>query len=438
VAAPAAAVPAAPAAATQPTATPAATPAATPEAPATPPAPVVLPPIRVREVPAPAFPMERPRGGPTLDAPTFGLVRAPLDRVPQDVVRVDGARRELYITRIGLGVTRVQPVTGGDPVDYRTHDLAMSRRALSLATDGRNNVWLVGEDGGPVRYDGRTFARVALEDDAQLHPLMFWSRGSRAIAIARVGDGNILRGYRLEGTTWRRVVSGPVELYGPGMVDVKFLSADERGRFWIGLRALPLPGQQGNARELGTAVLDPDSPITIQYNDNVPAGGGENGSRRAPSDVTAVDFDGQGNAWLAGLDGAVRITPAGEVRRFREAEGVRGDLVSDLARTHGNRMYVATPEGLGFIEGTDVSFAIDGASAMPKVSALAVDTAGNLWGAGARGVWRYDSQTFTRLGRAQGLPGESFNDIAVDGAGRVWLATTEGLVLYDSAVAAEE
>jgi ligand-binding sensor domain-containing protein len=390
----------------------------------------------VRELPAAAFPIDPPQNAATVDAPTLGLTMAREGRVPADAVRVDASGREVYVARTGLGVSRLATRAEVTAVDYRTHDLAMQRRALSVATDARGNVWLVGEDGGAVRYDGRSFTRVELEEDPQVRPLMFWSRGTTGIAVARVGDSNTVRGYRLEGTTWRRVLAGPIETYGPGIVDAKFLAADSRGRFWMGLRVLP-PEGNGSARDLGVAVLDPDSPVTVQYNENIPASGGQNGSARAPNDVTAVDFEANGNAWMAGLDGAVRVGADGAVRRFREAEGLRGELVSDLVRALNSRVFFVTTEGLGVWTGEAFNFAIDGAGAMPRATALAVSSNGDLWGAGPRGVWRYDSNRFTRVGRDEGLPGDAYSDMAIDAQGRVWLASADGLVLFDPSIRRE-
>ena len=389
--------------------------------------------MRVRDVPALAFPIDRPTGGPTIDAPTYGLV-AVRGRVPGDATWVGTSGREAFIARIGLGVTRIQTRPDAPAVEYRVHDLAMSHRALSVATDARGNVWMVGEDGGPLRYNGRAFERVSLEDDASVHPLMFWSSGANAYAVARVGDANILRGYRLEGASWRRLLDGPVEMYGPGTVDVRFLAADHAGSLWVGIRALPPAGATGDARELGVAVLDPRNPATAQFNANVPATGGENGSHRAPSDLSSVAFDAADTAWFAGLDGMTSIRGAGAVERYREREGVRGDLVSDVCRALGDRIYFATPEGLGLRAHDAFTFPVDGSSAQPHATALAVDTNGMLWGAGPHGVWRYDGTNFLRIGRAQGLPTEDFNDIAVDGRNRVWLSNTDGLVLYDEAI----
>ncbi|MFO0629722.1 MAG: hypothetical protein U0325_29370 [Polyangiales bacterium] len=399
-------------------------------------APENLAPIPVREVPALGYPVEAGRAGPTIDAPTYGLVRAPAE-IAADVLRADVVGRDLFVARVGLGVSRVAARAGVSAADYRTHDLAMQRRALSIATDARNNVWLVGEDGGPVRYTGAAFSRVEL-GDARLHPLMFWSRGGTVVSIARVGDTNMLRGFRLDGNTWRRAVEGPVETYGPGTVDAKFLAVDNNGRFWVGLRVLPPPGAppSASARELGVAVLSPDSPVATQYNYNVAEGGGENGARRAPSDLTAVDFDNAGNAWFASPDGLVRINAEG-VGRFRESEGVRGDVVNDLARALGDRLFFCTSEGLGARRNDAFEFPITGSSAMPRPIALAADTSGYLWGAGPRGLWRYDGQNWQRIGRAQGLTQEEFNDLAIDSQNRVWLSTAEGIVLYDPAVRQE-
>ena len=157
-------------------------------------------------------------------------------------------------------------------------------------------------------------------------------------------------------------------------------------------------------------------------------------SRATRGSASAADFDSEGNAWLAGLEGAVRIAPNGQVRRYREAEGVQGDLVSDVVKALNNRLFFVTAEGLGTWTGDHFNFAIDGSRSVPRATALAVDNTGNLWGAGPRGVWRYDGQHFTRVGSAEGLPAGEFTDIAVDAQNRVWFANTDGLVLFDQSI----
>ena len=435
-----------PAPAAHPTPTPPASPAApapagdatTADATAAPAAPAVAPtpaapppPIHPRDIPPPSFPVDLPTG-PTVDAPVYGLVATPAGRIASDVVRVSVAGEAVFVARMGLGVSRVVMHAGENPVDYRAHDLAMLHRPLSLATDTHSNVWLVSEDGGAVRYDGRTFGRVNLEDDPRIHPMMFWSRGRVGAAVARVGDANVIRGYTLDGVNWRRTFEGPVETYGPGRVDAKFLSVDEGGKLWVGLRV----SDAHHSRELGVAVLDPNSPIATQYNENVPESGGDHGARRVSNDLTSVEFDREGNVWFAGVDGATEIARDG-VHTFHEAQGLRGDLVSDLARGPGDRMFFATAEGLGVWDGHEFGFPVEGSSAMPHALALSIDTSGNLWGAGSRGVWKFDGTTFTRIGAAQGLPTDDFHDVAIDAQNRAWFINDEGIVLLDQAVAAQ-
>src|SRR5262249_35738152 len=117
-------------------------------------------PVRPRAVPAPAGPVDVPTERPSGEAPRFGLARVAGLAVPDDLAGAFGDRASgLYLARVGLGVSRA---TGGAAADYRSHDLALSRRTLSLATDAHANVWLVTEDGGAIRYDGHRFDRVPL------------------------------------------------------------------------------------------------------------------------------------------------------------------------------------------------------------------------------------------------------------------------------------
>ena len=54
-----------------------------------------LPPIRLREIPAPGFPIDRPQNGPTIDAPTFGVLPTVDGRIPLATARVEDLIHEL-------------------------------------------------------------------------------------------------------------------------------------------------------------------------------------------------------------------------------------------------------------------------------------------------------------------------------------------------------
>lgn len=388
------------------------------------------PPPRPRNIPEFAGPADVPPPGATTDAPRFGLVRASWT-LPDDVLAAFVSGGSVFVSRVGLGVSRV---TGGEATDFRSHDLALSHRALSLATDSQNNVWLVTEDGGAVKFDGRRFWRATLDPEGQAVPLAFWSRGSTCVAVGRVGP-NTVRTYRWDRDHWRQVTERPIDTRGPGTVDVKFLIVDERGRYWMGIRVIDRPLGQGPL-ELGVAMIDESVPSAIQFHQEVPPQGAEFGAVPVPNDLTAADFDSDGNIWFAGLTGATRLTPPGagqtayRAQTFNETTGLRGDLVSDLTRAVQGRIYVTTSEGIGYWNGERFQFDIPGSSAQVRVTALATDNNGALWGAGPRGAWAWDGQRFRTFGRANGLPTEQFTDIGVDGENRVWFVTSEGITIF--------
>jgi hypothetical protein len=389
------------------------------------------PPPRPRNIPDYVGPADVPPPGATTDAPRFGLVPSQI-ALPSDTLSPFVTRDAMYLSRIGLGVTRV---SGGAAVDFRSHDLAMSRRPLSLATDSQNNVWFVSEDGAAVKFDGRRFSRATLDAEGQATPLAFWSRGNTCVAVGRVGP-NTIRTFRWDNDHWRQVTERPVDTRGPGTVDVKFVTVDERGRYWLGVRVIDRPNNQ-SAQELGVAMVDESVPSAIQFHHEVPPQGAEFGAVPVPSDLTAADFDSDGNLWFAGLTGATRITPpaAGQTayraQTYNEATGLRGDLVSDLARAVQGRVYVATSEGIGYWNGERFAFDIVGSSAQVRVTALTTDNNGALWGAGQRGAWAWDGQAFRTFGRNAGLPTEQFVDIGVDGENRVWFVTAEGISILE-------
>lgn len=384
------------------------------------------PPPRPRDIPAYSNPVDAPQGQPHVEAPTFGLQARSDLAAPEDLAGAWNVSGGLYLWRIGLGVTR--PLGGGGAAEFRTHDLALSRRPLSLATDTSTNVWFVTEDGGAVRYDGTRFSRVALDNDDTATPLLFWSRGTLAVAVGRVGN-NILRTYRYAGNGWQQVTERPIDTGGPGLVDVKFLAVDASGRYWCGIRVRDENGEGG--RDWGVAVLDENTPAALQFYTQG-TGQQQQAAPRAPNDVTAVAFDSSsGTAWLAALSSGVSITlPRGgapTVATFNEATGLRGDNMIDVSAGPRGRVYFTTPEALGYREGDAFHYDLPGSGQANRVISLAVDVAGNLWGAGPRGAWRFDGTGFTRVGRQQGLPVEEFNDVAVDGENRVWFVTPEGI-----------
>jgi ligand-binding sensor domain-containing protein len=360
------------------------------------------------------------------DAPHFALAPAEGMGSVTDAIALYASGSELFAARPGLGVSRI---AGGDAANFRTRDLSVHDRPLALATDTTGAVWVVTDDHGVVRFDGERFGRSRIDPDDSVVPLMFWSRGPVAAAVARIRP-NVIGAYRFADSGWQQVSTRRVDLGGPGQVDARFLALDDRGRFWVGLRV----DQNGTMHDRGVVLIDGNLPRPMQFNARVGAHARRGRGLRAPDDLAAIDFDNDGTPWFAGVTGATHIiapegSNAGQVQTFGEAQGVRGDVVADVARGPGGGVYVATPDGLGRYNGSGWDFALPGASGELRALALATDVDGNLWGAGPRGVWRYDGRTVTTLARADGLPEHPVNDVAVDGQNRVWLSTEDGITI---------
>ncbi|MEI8258652.1 MAG: hypothetical protein WCJ30_23510, partial [Deltaproteobacteria bacterium] len=308
---------------------------------------------------------------------------------------------------------------------------SVHQRPLSLATDTNGAVWVVTDDGSVVRFDGERFAHARLDPDDSIVPLMFYSHGPAVAAIARVRP-NVLGAYRFSDSGWQQVSTRRIDLGGPGVVDVRFLAVDDRGRFWVGIRV----DNNGTMHDRGVALIDGNLPQPVQFHARVGQGRRRvrGGAARAPDDLAAIVFDNDNHPWFAGVTGATRIIPGdmrapAQVQTFAEAQGVRGDVVADAARGPSGHIYVATPDGVGRFTGERWEFSLPGVSGGLRAVALASDSDGVLWGAGPRGVWRYDGQHLSRLTASDGLPARPVEDVAIDGENRTWLSNEDGLTI---------
>lgn len=399
-------------------------------APAPPPTPAVRSGPRPRNIPpfGPPTELPDPHSVPS-DAPHFGLSPAQGMTPPADTVALHVQGREVYAARAGVGVSRI---AGGPTTDFRTRDLSVHQRPLSLATDSTGAVWVVTDDGSVVRFDGERFAHARLDPDDSITPLMFWSHGPTVAAIARVRP-NVLGCYRFADGGWQQVSTRRVDLGGPGVVDVRFVAVDDRGRFWVGIRV----ENGGTMHDRGVVLIDGNLPQPVPFHSRVGQGRrrARNGAARAPDDLAGIVFDSDNHPWFAGVTGATQIVPGdartpSRVQTFAEAQGVRGDVVADAARGPSGDIYVATPDGIGHLTGDHWDFSLVGVTGELRAVALASDSDGVLWGAGPRGVWRYNGQHVTHLAASDGLPAHPVEDLAIDGENRAWLSSEDGLTIF--------
>jgi len=91
------------------------------------------------------------------------------------------------------------------------------------------------------------------------------------------------------------------------------------------------------------------------------------------------------------------------------------------------------PAGLVHFDGQDWQTWPGPAEWQPSIydpGDLAATSAGRLW-LGSGGVYRFDSQSWTRYGSAEGLPDEPVRGLAVDAQDQVWVITSNVLSRFD-------
>ncbi len=114
------------------------------------------------------------------------------------------------------------------------------------------------------------------------------------------------------------------------------------------------------------------------------------------------------------------------IRVFRGEEGVPHSTVNAVAFEPGGRLWIGTQKGIAYHDGKGfVKVPLPDEEVSTNASALFA-SGGALWvGTRGAGVYRYESERFTRFTVASGLPSDDVTAILV--TTRVWVGTRHGL-----------
>lgn len=385
----------------------------------------------VARTPAPLE--EVPPDQPTIAAPPFTLAPATSLAIPEGVYAGLSAEGTLVFADQNRGLVLIPP--DGTARLLRTYDL-VARTDFQLATDSQLRTWALSKRGDLVRLDeDGAFRRVALPPGVTPQALATGEGG--AYLCVRVlgpdgGDTATFRIYRADGGTWRQVIERTLSGVTGHIASLPFMGVAPDGAFWLGIEIDREEGAGTGTRMRGAVMLARDAEtIVYHYRGASPADG--NGATPLPDEVTAVDFTNEG-AWFPTLSGAVRVGSSQAVV-FGEARGVRGEVVSDLATAPGDRVWVAAAEGIGVYENGAFNFVFPAVVQSARPTAVAVDTAGNLWAAGPRGAVFFDGTTWQRLTEETGLPTNDLRDVDLDGRDRAFFLTEDAVLLFVKAEA---
>jgi len=368
--------------------------------------------------PSPFVPV--PENAPTVEAPPFVIVPLSDVDVPRRLawVRRDGDAAYMAVTNAGL----VERRASEPPRVLRSRDLVVDGD-FQLAIDSVGNTLVLGEDGQLARWDQeRGFVRVAPPEDAAPQAIATGPEG--AYLLARRGDAAppTLTLYRRVTDGWTVVLERQVDIPEP-FVDAPFMTVGEDGRVWAGLRIR----DRDRTRTRGVVLLDPSAEVPSYFHRG--AGPETDGPSAAamPDEVEAVETTNGPDVWFASLSGAIRLS-GGEAEVYGEAKGVRGEVVTDVLLGLNDRIWLAAAEGLGFYTDGTFDFPVVGEARAFRPARIALDGAGQIWGAGGRGLITGTEGDFEVIGQST-LPTNDFVDVEIDGRDRVWLLAQDQVLL---------
>lgn len=353
-----------------------------------------------------------PQSGPTVRAPTLIAIPLALD-LPGGMYRALQSGEHAFAA-VGNGGLVELPRRGA-PRALRSRSL-VPETDLQTATETRGGVWVRARSGEIAKWVEGRLRRLQLPDEVAPQAIASGPRGAYLAALER-GTATV-RIFVSESGSWRPFLSRTLEVQPTA---IPFMGVDPQGRIWL---AIEITREDGvGTRTRGAAVLDPNVEIVVYHHRAAPQGQG----LPLPDEISAMTFDGDGNAWFASLSGAVRVEEHQAIV-FDETRGVRGEVVTDVASGSG-RMWIAAAEGLGSYADREFDFHQPAIVREHRPSALATDASGHLWAAGSSGLLQYDGSAWALLGSADGLPTESLEDVEVDGAGRVWLLADDAVIV---------
>ena len=365
-------------------------------------------------------------GGHSGTAPVFDTEVVDV-RLPDGITAVSADTDSLYIGTRFLGVTRIQK---GKQSPLRLFDLTAGAERLSVACINNNDCYVATGGTQSWRFDGQTFEVTEVDPEKGSHVLaVVRDPQSAVIALHRGASSKEVRISRV-GTTGKWFPVGVTSLEVPtGVPDLSFATFSPRGQLWVGLRYVD---KDQDARAYGAAEVFIDDGKVI-YHRQRPAGVTRNVSQgvNVPSDVTAIAFKGNDEAWLASRSGAVRLKDKA-VKVFTENDGLESELVHDVVEGLSGQMWIATSRGIGVWNGERWAFPKE----VPfnvKASALVRDPDGRIWIGTDRGVIEVmDGKKTHLIGGRTGLLDDKVLNMGVDVRGRIWVLTEKGISVIET------
>ena len=200
------------------------------------------------------------------------------------------------------------------------------------------------------------------------------------------------------------------------VVGVPHLALRDDGEIWLGIR---VGDGQGASRARGVAVYRAGDAAVVYHHAAATSETDGEGALRMPDDFGNIDLGEEGMAWFSTLVGAVRIGNFQAVV-FGEARGVRGEVVTDVLVGRAAKIWLAAAEGPGYYHQSNFEFRMPRNVIEHRPVALTMSNDGAIWGAGGRGLVRFDGE-WTVYGDDDGIEEDAFDDVEADANGNLWV-----------------
>lgn len=355
-------------------------------------------------------------GGPSIQAPPFRARPIELD-LPGLAYASFVSGADAYLAISNAGVLRLS--ARGSAINLRTRTL-VPENDLQIATDGASTVWALSRDRQLTKLVNGRLRRANIPAGLVPQALASGPGGGYLAALEPSAGPSAVRLFFNPGAGWRplaeRTISIPIDA-------IPFIGVGPDRRVWLAL-STPNETSEGS-RVRGFAVVDPENEAVVYHHRGADR---EAGGLPVPDEVSEIEFDTEGNAWVASLSGLVRVD-ANQAVVFGESRGVRGEVVSDIAIS--NIIWVASAEGLGAYDRTRFDYAQPDFVQRARPTRLATDVSGAVWAGSSTGLLFHGDDGWTMLDAEAGLPVAEIADVETDGSGRVWLLASDRIMLLE-------
>jgi signal transduction histidine kinase/ligand-binding sensor domain-containing protein/DNA-binding response OmpR family regulator len=152
-----------------------------------------------------------------------------------------------------------------------------------------------------------------------------------------------------------------------------------------------------------------------------------------PSDsVRSVQQDSSGDLWLGTTNGIARLVPSGNVTVYDSKNGLSSDLMFPVIRDRHNKLWAASEEGvLQRFRGEPNGRPEREWKFKPPVRLLFEQRDGTVWAASADSLVRFQGDSTTVFGKAEGLASVPVMALAEGIDGAIWVGTTLGVQRLD-------